>query len=99
MDGNYTFLFVSAALETESITRGSGKTNGKTNSEFPTKTPHLPSPTQVETKMWKNEKCENMENGKISSLVCSNLGDHVKVKTCLWSVATLGWGMWKYGKW
>ena len=49
MDGNYTFLFVSAALETESITRGSGKTNGKTNSEFPTKTPHLPS-TQVETK-------------------------------------------------
>ena len=51
MDGNYTFLFVSAALETESITRGSGKTNGKTNSEFPTKTPHLPSPTQVETKM------------------------------------------------
>ena len=73
MDGNYTFLFVSAALETESITRGSGKTNGKTNSEFPTKTPHLPS-TQVETKTSKNEKCENMENGKIPSLVCSNLG-------------------------
>ena len=86
MDGNYTFLFVSPAVETESKTRGNVKTNGKTNSEFSTKTPHLPW-TQVETvKIWKM--------GKILSLYMFleswEIWKYDKGKYRLWSVATLG---------